>query len=61
MGKYGTKTGARRVSMPGRDGTGPQGKGPMTGRGMGKPQGAKRRRQGNTAAQQEPAKSNEEK
>jgi len=61
MGKYGTKTGARRVSMPGRDGTGPQGKGPMTGRGMGMQQGAKRRKKVGAVSQQEPQKSNEEK
>jgi len=42
--------------MPGRDGTGPQGKGPMTGRGMGMQQGAKRRRRAGTVPQQEPRK-----
>ncbi len=43
--------------MPGKDGTGPEGKGPVTGRGMGKQQGAKRRRRGNAGARQEPEKS----
>jgi len=57
MREYGASIGARRVSMPGKDGTGPEGKGPMTGRGMGKQQGAKRRRRGNAGAQQEPVKS----
>ncbi|HII98272.1 MAG TPA: DUF5320 domain-containing protein [Methanoregula sp.] len=42
--------------MPGRDGTGPQGKGPNTGRGMGTQQGAKRRRRGNAESAPEPAK-----
>jgi hypothetical protein len=61
MSEYGARTGARRVSMPGRDGTGPQGKGPMSGKGMGSQQGAKRRRRVGTVPQQEPQKSNEEK
>ena len=47
--------------MPGRDGTGPQGKGPMTGRGMGMQQGAKRRKKVGAVSQQEPQKSNDEK
>jgi hypothetical protein len=47
--------------MPGRDGTGPQGKGPMTGRGMGNQQGAKKRKGAGTEPQQEPQKSNKEK
>jgi len=46
--------------MPGRDGTGPQGKGPMTGRGMGNQQGAKRRKRGNAESQPEPAKKQSE-
>jgi len=61
MSEYGARTGARRGSMPGRDGTGPQGKGPITGRGMGNQQGAKKRKRGGTVPQQEPQKSNEEK
>ena len=56
MSEYGAISGTRRVLMPGRDGTGPQGKGPMTGRGMGNQQGAKQRRRGNAGSQPEPAK-----
>ena len=61
MSEYGARTGTRRVSMPGRDGTGPQGKGPVTGRGMSNQQGAKKRKRAGTVPQQEPQKSNEEK
>jgi len=61
MGEYGARTGARSVSMPGRDGTGPKGKGPMTGRGLGNQQGAKKRKRAGTVPQQEPQKNNEEK
>ena len=36
MSKYGTYSGARRITMPGLNGTGPQGNGPMSGRGFGR-------------------------
>ena len=36
MSNYGTSSGARKISMPGLNGTGPQGSGPMSGRGFGR-------------------------